>query len=150
MIYAWSAAIGVNHIIHRSQRLSWIMICFQRGRSLSWKHVVTLHLWVMYRYYLPSKNNCQCGQLLTKSKKGRSLISLICLPCWHVTYMPCLYVTNGLSRGVHVVWFECINWHMTCHVLSGCVRVGYVPSSLTLSCENKSRKCEVIRLELWK
>ena len=36
----------------------------------------------------------------------------------------------------------------TCHVLSGCVRVGCVPSSLTLNCENNSRKCEVIRLNL--
>ena len=46
-IYSSSEANGVNHIIHLSLRLRWIMICFQRGRSLSWKHGITMHFWVM-------------------------------------------------------------------------------------------------------
>ena len=38
-IYSSNEASGVNHIIQ--------MICFQWGRSPSWKHAVPLHLWVM-------------------------------------------------------------------------------------------------------
>ena len=37
-IYSSSEASEVNHIIHLSLWLRWIMICFQRGRSSSWKH----------------------------------------------------------------------------------------------------------------
>ena len=40
-IYISSVASDVNLIIKRSRRLSLIMFCFQRGRSPSWKHVVT-------------------------------------------------------------------------------------------------------------
>ena len=50
-IYSSSEASGLNHIIHLSLRLRWIMICFQRGRNPSRKHAVTLHLWVMYISY---------------------------------------------------------------------------------------------------
>ena len=46
-IYSSSEAGGVNHIIHQSRRLMWIMIRFQRGRSPSWKHGITMHFWVM-------------------------------------------------------------------------------------------------------
>ena len=92
--------------------------------------------------------------LNNKQKEGRSLVSLLCirpgntllLRYCHYRCAPCRHVTSlatGLSRGVQVVLFLRINWHATCHVLSGCVRVGCVPSSLTLNCENNSRKCEV-------
>ena len=46
-IYSSSEASEVNHIIHRSRRLRWLMICFQRGRSASWKHGIAMHFWVM-------------------------------------------------------------------------------------------------------
>ena len=46
-IYSSSEASGVNHIIHRSRRLRWIMICFQLGLRPRWKHGITMHFWVM-------------------------------------------------------------------------------------------------------
>ena len=120
-IYSSSEASGVNHIIHRSRMLRWIMICFQRGRSPSWKHAVTLHfneLCNYISYHLPSRNG---------SRTIHWKYHCRCAACWRVTTpTTALFMwrprdtisAQTMVRPQSGVW--------------GGVRVGYVPKTVKI------------------
>ena len=135
-IYSSSETSGVSYIIHRSWRLRWIMICFQRGRSPSWKHAC-------WRVTTPA-TVLSCGDLVIRKQ-------------WHVTshvfevawkLAVCLVLNpsqrfdfGSYSKNNIIFTANCENNSKNCedNIIFPC------ENKIIFTCENNSKKGEVIR-----